>query len=393
MGFGGIPIRLPDLFDVNSPTVGKSTDELVVEISKKNPRGWCTIVLVNSNGLNGPNGPNSDKRCGNMGWFYFISDKNEKTGLPLVSNDELSKIIGYPIDSTKSIRFDDKEKGLAGSVLVIDVKDDDIVNANRIFDQIWYRLYPKIDAGPVNGSIPFQELFLVMSKIFIYSLVYKTYGGPFDTNNILKIIEGSLLSEVDDPDNLLNYLYSEIVHVHNLPIDTVFIKPILACNFRIKYFLEKINVVSLNDKQRVKYIKTVRKILNEYTDANHVFIKNVVLLLDKVIELVKTDKRKVTKQYVNEFSARLDLMYSTDIPYDIDILEKIDVIYNQGNRSNQCLSYDYDGYFGKEFLVYELYDNCVYFDDQKKMNERAQEMYKQRELDPKRNELRRLLKN
>ncbi len=55
-------------------------------------------------------------------------------------------------------------------------------------------------------------------------------------------------------------------------------------------------------------MKVVSKILIEYTDANHIFIKNIVLLVDKVIELVKTDKRKITRQLVKEFSARLDMM-------------------------------------------------------------------------------------
>lgn len=301
-------VTLPFIKNIKPNVFSEYTiDEFVGEISSVNPRGWCTVVLIN----------NEEKPVDykNMGWFYFISDENPESHQLLVESSELEQLLGYKLHpaTSRQVINSFEEKKRAGIVLVINNSQTNETNEN-IFKNVWERLYPKMDAGPVNGSIPYQELFNIMSTIFINSIIVKTNNLELDKDKINTFMMQNKISSEQNTNNLLNNLFAETIVISDLSAQKFLdsdsslnkiprdfgMKFLLNCNIRIEFLLQRIiKATDLNiySQKIMNIIKNILFLSNLYeikvndnkTHYNHnpIFINNNILGLELLIKINK----------------------------------------------------------------------------------------------------------
>ena len=177
------------------------------DIAEGIARGWVQIVLIDNNGS--PNG------VIHLGWIYSLSN-----------NSELVKIIEQSLNikfSEESIIHPDK-----GTLLLLNyikywsefiIKDTDKLENNllnidcmdTIRETFWIGTVEYMDAGPVNGSLPFQNLIKIIYSLVPYSILkkYENIDPDLSRNNTLKNIKTNklvqmhldLLNIIDSIDN------------------------------------------------------------------------------------------------------------------------------------------------------------------------------------------------
>ena len=141
-------IVLPKIATLEDYTQEISKIDLVNYILKKNPRGWLVVIIMKE-----------DKyvKHMNLGWFYYLKEK---------TYSDLSEI--FP-----AIR---EHIDPASKEFCIIINDYDETEA---FKYIYNLSYPHIDAGAVNGSLPFQDLIFLLIKVFIFVIIRNEIGTDF----------------------------------------------------------------------------------------------------------------------------------------------------------------------------------------------------------------------
>lgn len=284
-------------------------DNMILKITENNPRGWCTVLLIDGN--------EKPLEYKSMGWFYFLSDQNEQTEELLETTSDIELILGYKLHPKTIRQIKDNNKGI---VLVIDKSK--IVDTNEvIFNNIWDRLYPKIDAGPVNGSIPYQELFNIMSTIFINTILAKTSAIEFDKKKIDQLIIQNNLTDKPNVNNILNNIFCEEIVIRDLTgmdflkfkifnnklkfddeyLSRYFMRFILNSNIRIEYLMKKIKNSNLSQfsKKIIRIIFGIIFLANSFEmvetmekklfSLGPIFFEIINLCLDVLINVLKTD--------------------------------------------------------------------------------------------------------
>ncbi|QKF94807.1 hypothetical protein QKU48_gp1349 [Fadolivirus algeromassiliense] len=247
----------------------------VKKIGDTNPRGWCTIMIVDKENI---------ISIDYLGWFFFLSMQIENTDTLIVKDDELEKIIGYKLDS-RSLRKESK-----GVVIVID-KNTTNDNAETIITNIWNRLYPKIDAGAVNGSIPYQELFNIMNILFFHTIILKDYKNDSITK---KELDAIILKDYINPinkfnrDNILNHIWMDVVNYikNRVSMDLkLSIKDGLIFNLRLGNLLDEylINYEGYAKVDILKLLNLINVIFDKKIELTNQNIKKIIKIISSLI--------------------------------------------------------------------------------------------------------------
>jgi hypothetical protein len=298
-----------ELGDVDYPVVtkykwGGETVEVAKYAEHYVPRGWIQIILTFN-----------DKYIAHkdIGWFYYVSNAN---------NSDLYKMFNDPkiliVTIAKEHEHEQNKKKNYINYVMDDI-DKDAYDASpqlfseKIYKSIYNKLYPYMDAGAVNGSLPFQSFIIAMHNVFSYAMVYKelaskginysdigSYIGNIYSNDMRRL--GSLVKSLYTlPSHVFGRCYSNITSSKGYLISKFYndysqtMDIITTCIFNTLVSYSVVDMKKVTDVPKIlRYIDRILT-LNTYTTyigINH----NIRCIKNKSIKWITEEYEKV-KQY------------------------------------------------------------------------------------------------
>jgi hypothetical protein len=322
-------------------------NDSIERLSNTNPRGWATVIIVNKNTI---------LKVDYLGWFYFLSMQIENSNKLILKTDKLQEIIGYTLDA-RTIRKENE-----GIVLVIDTNG--IADTpETIVDNLWMRLYPKIDAGAVNGSIPYQEIFNIMNILFFYAIELKNYNREMISKKDLdNMILNNYINKSDrlNKNNFLNKLWMDIIgtigYNHVLKTKNNLSKPIIykneiILNLRISELFDKYLINTNNTKIDVnKLLCLINIILTKIKFIGTQNIKRISKIITNLIISNMLPKNHLTTEllvsinkHINNYKMMINA-YNQNIQDYSNLENNIKKIFKshkkQPNRKFDFINYD-----------------------------------------------------
>lgn len=340
---------------------------IIHNMAKNQPRGWCTIVFVDNAG--------NITDIEYLGWFFFLTTYDKNTGEKFMSSAEIQELIGYEFHPATSL-----EPGKS-SVIVINMGD---VNRDKdeIIDDIWNKMFPYIDAGAVNGSLPFQDLMNVIGNMCFYSVVLKHSNNKYSRitkRDIDDIILSKYIKIGNDTgfndltkNELINHMWTDLMDLVKNTVDTEklvsivkslnhtcdaqkYSRKIIMYNLRLTLLLkqlglsyegtlEKIDIhkflyfcnglletsdkiSTINLEQTFIYLQKIVFTLQDFDPIMQEILTTIYYKLDDLTSLTETLPREIMLQPFKRSYTSDEMYYSYDIRkeqgYNIPIIESI----------------------------------------------------------------------
>jgi len=316
-------ITKPKLVDLSTVIKNKENTnpyKLTEMLENINPRGWVSLIVTHESKI-------MDVKY--LGWFYWVSHSNR---------DELEKYLGLKLTKIEQSMNIFIKKDIKKNVLVVDLKNNpQFKTSTEVLQYVYNKLYPKIDAGPVNGSFPFQHLMLILNRAFGFAVCHEDIN--FSSNrdvgiSIQKIIKGKESCPLQQLINLVKILSLDFNDLSQFTKD-------------VDNIISKIKLNNGSDKER--FIRCIRIIYNKCFTSSKLFLEDIserdqkyyeIDLLNRIkINTIKNMIFKIDKKDISMFkifnSIKKDFEYflkviNLTIQSEYELVNSINNNFNKG---------------------------------------------------------------